>query len=1095
MRAFPLLALLVYLIPSLFILAAPLDGRKGIATVVVLEGRDEPTSTTTPDSSSDSTVATATGTATTTPSTTGTVSATSSSNSTTPASTTIASLNTSTASKNGTENESKHRKPGDLPLPPKITPALGVGGFVLIALGAVLALVGIRKIWVQVFLSTACLTSLGVTVLIVYVMNPPVRTAVQGAYLVAIVFTGITFGALSVVFKELTEGLGCLLGGFCLSMWLLSLKPGGLLTGTDAKSGFIGALSVAFYALSFSHYTRPYGLIVGTAISGGTAVALGIDCYSRAGLKEFWLYIWSLNDDIFPLGTNTYPVTRNIRVELAVTVIVALLGIVSQLRLWKVIRERRRNETKKREEEQRKNDEAEAEAGRRLEENNIRERAEWEAKFGNGEAKDIPELADESKRYPEMEVGDLEKTQEVEIESVATSQRSYRCSDCREREANGDAASDLSGASGDTQAPHHDDQDGEDGVAPENVPGETPLPFKVFDGAAAAKIKNDDESDATAIVGSDVGSIRSKRFSGMSGLRRMSVRSGYHNKLASQSQEALVASKDGDDSSSTQGVPDDDLESGSNRSSMLSDDQAKRNSAGGETVANGGDTKEPSAKDDAHQEQDDPKQKDSGEEKNAGRGTDQLGSFFTAEATAKEKQPNSKNGSQKDRAESQNQKDGSTPTTKEPESSPSHPEQENLPGEADSKETPETTQHNSEEQTGTGASDTKTTGLVDQRKSSGSKTKSKNKQKKEEKPVLNSETVKHIPERTSRVVQSYRTNEWAKHLSDAEFMDPEPIHPIEEDQPEVPVETEEPPAPVNVKELLQTPLNAQPPPAAIETRRVSIGKEPLSPGADRRMSSTSQLPQNELLPSNSMKHPRPGLVRSPTQRSGASSASSNYPRSPPLAAQSSQDLMNAIPSASNPFLPATAEANRVEPKWKGPPPLLAVREDMMRTRVSSTSLTIDPWLSRGHHRQSADATPTSPTFPIPEEGDNVPLSRRRAMLHRQNSQNPPAHVPQPARHSQVRTASPVNPHAVMAAWRESVREDLTQKQNPLGLQTPTSPIERTPSPFGQAQRNSSVNIGNAIAEGMQRGDMTDLHREAMRRMQASAMRRTPPQEE
>jgi hypothetical protein len=33
-------------------------------------------------------------------------------------------------------------------------------------------------------------------------------------------------------------------------------------------------------------------LIVCTSISGATALVLGIDCYSRAGLKEFWLYIW-----------------------------------------------------------------------------------------------------------------------------------------------------------------------------------------------------------------------------------------------------------------------------------------------------------------------------------------------------------------------------------------------------------------------------------------------------------------------------------------------------------------------------------------------------------------------------------------------------------------------------------------------------------------------------------------------------------------------------------------------------------------------------------------------------------------------------------
>lgn len=157
------------------------------------------------------------------------------------------------------------------------------------------------------FLSSAFLTSLGVTVrvcsefdddsyklqvLIVYVMDPPVRDAIQGAYLVAIFFTGITFGGLAIVFKEIAEGLGCLLGGFCTSMWLLCTRSGGLLRTTDAKTGFIAAISVAFYAVSFSHYTRLYGLISATSIAGGTAFALGIDCYSKAGLKEFWLYIW-----------------------------------------------------------------------------------------------------------------------------------------------------------------------------------------------------------------------------------------------------------------------------------------------------------------------------------------------------------------------------------------------------------------------------------------------------------------------------------------------------------------------------------------------------------------------------------------------------------------------------------------------------------------------------------------------------------------------------------------------------------------------------------------------------------------------------------
>lgn len=123
-------------------------------------------------------------------------------------------------------------------------------------------------------------------------MNAPVSNAVQGGYLVAAFFTGAVFGGLSLVFKEITEGLGCLLGGFCVAMWLLTVKSGGLVTESGAKTGFIIAFTVGFWCLSFSHYTRSYGLILCTSISGATALALGIDCYSRAGLKEFWVYIW-----------------------------------------------------------------------------------------------------------------------------------------------------------------------------------------------------------------------------------------------------------------------------------------------------------------------------------------------------------------------------------------------------------------------------------------------------------------------------------------------------------------------------------------------------------------------------------------------------------------------------------------------------------------------------------------------------------------------------------------------------------------------------------------------------------------------------------
>lgn len=163
----------------------------------------------------------------------------------------------------------------------------------MIVTGAFYTVIGIKTQRLHIFFSTTYLVALAVTVLVEYVMHPPISNAVQGAYFVAACVSGLIFGALAVVFADVTEGLGCFLGGFCLSMWFLVLKSGGLITSTAGKSIFIGCFTVGIFALYISHYTRVYGLIGSTSFAGATVVVLGIDCFSRAGLKEFWLYIWS----------------------------------------------------------------------------------------------------------------------------------------------------------------------------------------------------------------------------------------------------------------------------------------------------------------------------------------------------------------------------------------------------------------------------------------------------------------------------------------------------------------------------------------------------------------------------------------------------------------------------------------------------------------------------------------------------------------------------------------------------------------------------------------------------------------------------------
>ena len=260
-----------------------------------------------------------------------------------------------------------------------------MAGAILLISGIGYGLIGIKNQWVHTFLSTAYLGALGTTVLIIYLMTLPVSKGIQGAYVVAAVLTGAILGGGACIFKEITEAFGSMLGGFCISMWLLTLADGGLVKSTGPKAVFIAAFTAASFATYFSQHSRAYGLIASIAFSGATVVVLGIDCFSRAGLKEFWAYLWELNEDLFPLGAHTYPITKGMKAESAIIVIIFLIGIVSQMQLWKVIKEHRAKSEAARAADERDLQQEEEAVGRQIEKQNAHERKQWEATYGNGE--------------------------------------------------------------------------------------------------------------------------------------------------------------------------------------------------------------------------------------------------------------------------------------------------------------------------------------------------------------------------------------------------------------------------------------------------------------------------------------------------------------------------------------------------------------------------------------------------------------------------------------------------------------------------------------------------------------------------------------
>ncbi|KAI1263943.1 hypothetical protein F5Y18DRAFT_91801 [Xylariaceae sp. FL1019] len=284
---------------------------------------------------------------------------------------------------------------GHLPLQPELTPGWGVAGAILLITGALYGLVGIKNELIHTFLSSAFLSALSITVLIVYIMIPPISNSIQGAYVVAAVVPGALLGGLAIVFREITEGFACILGGFCLAMWFLTLRAGGLLPTSTGKIILIAVFTAAGYTVYFIRKLRAYALLFSMAFAGATATVLGIDCFSKAGLKEFWAYIWNLNNGkIFPYGTDTYPITRGIRVEIAVIAVLTVVGVISQLKLWRVVQQRRDRKAEEQAEERRKRDEEEAKVGQQIEAEAQRERKVWENVYGDPTAASLAESGD-----------------------------------------------------------------------------------------------------------------------------------------------------------------------------------------------------------------------------------------------------------------------------------------------------------------------------------------------------------------------------------------------------------------------------------------------------------------------------------------------------------------------------------------------------------------------------------------------------------------------------------------------------------------------------------------------------------------------------
>lgn len=393
---------------------------------------------------------------------------------------------------------------------------------------------------------------------------------------------------------------------------------------------------------------------------------------------------------------------------------------------------------------------------------------------------------------------------------------------------------------------------------------------------------------------------------------------------------------------------------------------------------------------------------------------------------------------------------------------------------------------------------------------------------------LTAGAVEMLPSHASSVTMSYRTNEWAKHLSRADIPSADPIQ-----QPELQEEAddtalrEEPVIPVNVVQLQQTALDARPPPV-VEHHEVATAtsedSNPPGPASTVPGTSSEENPQSELPIQSpaSTKNLRPSSQNMQSKGYSTPNSLNSIVDGPPAHngyRNSSAPLLNNTVHGS--VIQETSEWESSSNKEGSPskaPPLMAVRDSMLRNRMSSSFMTRNssaPTLLK--HQQAFTDASTGANNGIPRAesvappDDDMPLSQRREMIRQQtlnkgesatfsyaNSIHSHDYARSGARSALSQSSrqapnSEIQREANLAAWRESLREEIAIEHAPqttVDNRRADMLMEKRQSIRGKQQETMMAQYRDqALSQAMQRGDMQHLHREAMRKMQAQANKR------
>ncbi|KAF8463639.1 hypothetical protein BDZ91DRAFT_301482 [Kalaharituber pfeilii] len=921
-----------------------------------------------------------------------------------------------------------------LPISPKVTPGIAVAGVILMLTGIPFCLIGIKKQKIQIFLSVAYLSALGVTVLIVYVMNPPVKDAIQGAYVIASTITGLLFGAVAVIFPEVTETLGCLLGGYCLSMWFLVLKPGGLIDNTYGKLIMIAVFSIAVFGLAFYRVTKPYTLIVATSFSGATSIVLGIDCFSRAGLKEFWLYIWNLNESIFPLETNTYPHTRGMRVEIAIILLITIFGIMSQMKLWKILKERREQKRRERLKAQEDVEKLNEDVGRRVEEQDREERAQWEKIYGNAAETETAEKG--SRPDSGVASGAYSRTTSMEDDCVKGNKEINDGVETKEMEQEGDEHIEMAGLQVEGKDAVSAEGEGQV-VIPEQE--EQPPPFAAEDARAPA------EGNLQQYMPETQGDSQTPPTSETQLPPPPPI-------LIRQHIPYIPDEKDEEDAMSLATYAD-TIGHSAHLEELTKYEPAQASTCAEEVISVQAGAAEPDSTD----------KRDSSDDNVDGSGTEKQNIVDTTNTLSP----------QNEKAEEILDSRGTDEAS--PDNKSCHdPKVSSVASE----EHQSSSIHSEERKMSSVGSAEKTSSAP---------------------PSL--AELNNLQNHCSRIHKTYRTNEWAKHLADAELLELDDLNGNRSLDDDVPDES---PAPVLVTELAPTAsIDARSQPPSRTMSRMSFSEQPTSGTPTRAHTPLSfgVLHAAPATPSSSPPPPPQPPTQNPPVSMSIPLRPALKPSSVPVISEGEITATEKPTVQHSPSPPVQTRAISPTPLIPYTTTLIGKRESMLKSRPA---LLAQEQIMRaaspsGFHKPVLGDTASVLNVNQLSNNDDIPLSERRDFLrsHQAAFQSQRPHTPMPS--FSPRNSYGFNPPSPTAAkqthllqnWRESLRQDphFCQQQENSQVQRKAMVVlsEKQQAALHRKEKETEKAQRDAlIEERMRRPDMLNAHREAMRKLQAKA---------